>query len=326
MRILLGSVVVAILVLVVVASALAQTPATTVHKYDSYGFSVSLPSDCQPVSLGNLASAEMQEAYKSNGLAYVVLATSGQIPRGMSAHSAVNLAVQQISSQSAKMPGANVRLISASTGQGVSAQGFGMTVGDGGKGRSAGLPQEVVSQFGQSIYQAVVLIPVVDSPAVIGVVAVVGPSGRQGDIDSQLLQTVQTFTLARLGSAGSSGGARDVFTQRGTKGSKNAPAAPPQPDIKPFNTLVKGQIELVGVVKSTDASLKCVDMLVGQAVPFGGHGTMLSPPRLKRVYVKELAEDVKEGAVIVVVAGDTGPGKSVTADKLTVMDMSKIGL
>lgn len=296
---------------------------TTVHKYDWSGFSVSLPSTCQPVSLGNISSnAELQEAYQANGLAYLVLAISSTGSPALTAHAAVNLAVQSIAAAAAKVPGAYIHLISATTAQGASVQGFALTATDS-KGGTGKLPPEVKTLFGNSLYQAAVLAPVVESPAVIAVLAVVGPPSRQGNVDSQLQQTVGSFTLANPGAAGITG-THDVWSGPGSKGSKT-PAAPPQPDIKPFNVLKKGQIEFVGVVKSTDTINKSVDMLVGQAVPFGGHGTMISPPRLKRVYVKEIAEGVKEGAVIIVVAKDTGPGKSVTADTITIMDLSKLG-
>lgn len=328
MRILSGIVVVAVLVLMVGAAAVAQTATTTVHKYDSFGFSVSLPSTCQPVSLGNLGSgAELYEAFSGNGLAYIILAIRN-LPNNMSARTFMNMFSQALSTAMAKNPAVSFHALSATTGQGIPAQGFGMTVTETGKGVGK-IPPEVKSMFGSSVYQAAVLVPIVDTPAVLGAIAVVGPADKQGEIMSQVIAVAQTFSLGKPSDAGatisSSSGSRDIMTGTHSKGSKT-PVAPPQPDIKPFSELKKGQIELVGVVKSTDSAGKCVDMLVGQAVAFGGHGAILDPPKLKRVYVKEIAEGVKEGVVIIVVAKDTGPGKSVTAGTLTVMDMSKLGL
>lgn len=328
MRIILGMALVAVLMLVMVGAAVSQT--TAVHHYESFGFSVALPSDCQPVSLGSVApGAGLQEAFSSNGLAYIVIATSAGIPQGVTAHTAVNLAVQQINAAMSKVPGASAHLISATTASGEGVQGFGVAVSDSSRASMGKIPSEVKRMFGSSVYQAAVFVPVVDSPAVIAVIAVVGPSSREGEVAGKLMEVTRSFTIGKsgagTGSSTASPGSRDsgLTLKRGPK--SKTPIAPPQPDIKPISQLKKGQIELVGVVKSTDAAMKSLDMLVTQAVPFTGHGVMINPPRLKRVYVKEIAEGVKEGAVILVVAGDTGPGKSVTADTLTLMDMSKLG-
>lgn len=304
----------------------SQTTAGAVHTYESHGFSVSLPSTCTPVSLGNVGGgAALQEAYSANGLAYLVLAINPPIPKGMSVRTAVSMGIQQITSMSAKTSDASINLISAMTANGEGVQGFSTTVTESSRSTMGKIPPEVKAMFGSSVYQAAVIIPVKDSPATIAVIAVVGPAVRQGEIIGQLMQVANTFTTGKNAKAGTfTNGPRDVMGVAGR--GKKKPVAPPAPEVKSISELKKGQIELVGVVKSTDAAAKCVDMLVGQAVPFGRNGAILSPARLKRVFVNEIAADVKEGAIIIVVAGDTGPGKAVTADTLTVVDPSKLGL
>ena len=326
MRSLSKSVLLASLLLLCAVAALAETTAGAVHTYESYGFSVSLPSTCQPVSLGNIGGgAGLQEAYQANGLAYVVLGINIPIPKNMSVRTAVSMGVQQVSSMSSKIPGANVNLVSATTADGEPVQGFSMTVIESTRSTMGKIPPEVKALFGTSIYQAAVIVPVKESPATIGVIAVVGPSSRQGEVISQMMQVAATFTRGKSAVAGSfTSGSREVMTGASGKGSKGA-AAPPQPIVKSINQLKKGQIELVGVVKQTDAAHKSLDMLVSQAVPFGGNGVMINPARLKRIYVNAITEDLKEGAIIIVVGGDTGPGKAVTADTITVMDASKLG-
>lgn len=326
MRVLLG-LAVCIVVLSFAVSGLAETTPGTVHTYDSWGFSLSLPSTCQPVSLGNIGGgAGLQEAYSSNGLAYVVVGLNMDIPKNMNVRTAVSMGIQQVSATSHKNPGVNLNLVSATTADGEPVQGFGMTVTESTTSSMGKIPPEVKALFGSVVYQAAVIIPVKDSPATIGVIAVVGPSARQGEIISQMMQVAGTFTRGKSAVAGSfsSGSSEVIKGSGGPKGSKTT--APPQPQVKSINSLKKGQIELVGVVKSTDPVAKSLDMLVTQAVSFSGNGVIISPPRLKRIFVKQIAEGVKEGAIIIVVGGDTGPGKSVTADTLTVMDPSRLGL
>lgn len=315
MRVLSGICVVAVFVLMAGAGALAQGAGTAaVHRYDAYGFTVSIPAGAERIPMRDLGGGGMQEAYDSGGLGYVIIATSDVGARGMSARAALAMQMQVMDMIGPKVPELHYHSLTATTSQGVQAKGYAIT---GSAGKAGGrVPTEIASRYGSDLAVGLIAVPIVDNPALIGAVVVIGPVGRASEVDSQLIQVAGTIligkpTLARYG-VGANG--------------KNKTDVPLQPDIKPMSELKKGQIELVGVVKSTDAVGKCVDMLVGQAVPFGGHGAIIDPPRLKRVYVKEIAEGVKEGVVIIVVAKDTGPGKSVTADTLTVMDMSKLGL
>jgi len=317
MRLLSAIGLVAVLVLGLAGFAFAETTGK-VLKYDAYGFSVTLPAGSERIALEDLGGGGMQEAYQSGGLAYVIIATANVQPRGMSATAAVNMMAQMMDYIKSKDPSIPIHSLSGTTSQGVAAKGFGLTGNQGASEKARAMsrmPLEIARMFGSDAAVALLLVPVVEQPAMMGGILVVGPAARASECDSQVAQVVSTIVLSKP--------TRDAGLSV-RKGSKT-PAAPAGPEVKSINELKKGQIELVGVVKSTDSAGKCVDMLVGQAVPFGGHGAMLNPPRLKRVYVSEIAEGVKEGAVIIVVAKDTGPGKAVTADTLTVMDVSKMG-
>ncbi len=307
-------VVAAALVLSVGSAVFSQTG--LVRKYDAYGLGVTLPGGSERIALGDIGGGGLQEAYSSNGLAYIVIATTDVQPRGMGARAAIEMMVQLMNFMKSREPSIPLSMLSATTSQGVAAKGFGIH-GPVANTKSAysRVPAQIQAMFGSEIAVAIMLVPIVDNPALVGAILVVGPASRAGDVNSQATQVAGTFVISRPTAPQYSGVAG--------KGSKSA--APPAPEVRSITPLKKGQIELVGVVKLTDAAAKSLDMLVSQAVPFSGHGVILSPPRLKRVYVKEIPADVREGAIIIVVGGDTGPGKAVTADTLTVMDPSKLG-
>lgn len=312
MRVLCVVVLFAALVFGVAASAFAQTGMAL--NYDQYGLGVTLPADSERIPLGDIGGGGMQAAYKSNGLAYIVLASTEFGERGMGARASIEMMVQMLTVIKSKVPDFPVHPLTANTKQGMVAKGFGMSGRViSSKESWSRVPDEIRNMFGNEVSLGVLFVPIVDYPALVGAILVVGPTSRAGDIDSQATSLAGTLVVSRPTSP--------LFG--GAKGPKTA--APPAPEVKSLNQLKKGQIELVGVVKTTDAERKCVDMLVTQAVPFTGHGAIISPPRLKRVFVKDIAEGIKEGVIIVVIAGDTGPGKSVTADTLKLMDMSKMG-
>lgn len=92
------------------------------------------------------------------------------------------------------------------------------------------------------------------------------------------------------------------------------PAARPAP----VYTLKKGDIELIGEVKSVAADGKSLEMLVDTVRMPGTAPTKLNPPRDKKVTLVSAPEGVRAGARITVAGKNDGVGKPIKADYLAV--------
>ncbi len=310
----------AVIVLVAFGSvaALAQGSTPVKFRYLTYDFSVDIPSPYQPTKLSGESGGGLEQDYLSNGLLYIVLASDDVHPRDTSASTVIEMMCQIANWLSAGDPAANLHVISTETRQGLPARGFGVTAHDiGNQSKKVGLvttaPPEIKQMFGSEVYVAIALVPLNDLPAVAAAVGVVGPASRSREVENAAFRLAQTIVLANPAVALPAGVYAAISSEPGH-------AKPPAPVVKPFNELKKGEIELVGIVKSVDAKAKSLDLLVGRVAQCSSNGALLDPPRLKRVFADSIPADVKEEVVLVVVAPDTGQGKPVTARLMKVMD------
>lgn len=314
--------VLAALLLLAATGATAQNT-SGVLKYDTYGFSVTIPTPFERTTIPNTGQINgLLEAYRANGLIYAVFATDDIKPTGTTARAALNMLTSMMSQAAGKVPGMGLHTISSTSAQGVAAVGFGVRLDEatlkkaskGGMDWAAAIPAELRQLFGSDIYQAVAMVPANEKSRMIFGVGAIGPGSRSGEIDGEVTRVMRTLTMgAKAGTAGSQ-----------AKASSEAPTAVPAPTgTKAISVLSKGQIELIGTVSSLDQANKSLNMMVSQVTSFGQTPMILNPTRLKRVLAKALPADVKEGSKIVVVAGDSGVGKPVNAASIAVMEAAK---
>lgn len=314
------SILTAMVILLLIAATCATAQNGTVHKYDSYGVSVTLPGTCERMSLQVPAISGLIEAYKGNNLVYVVVITDDVQPKTMTARAALNTMVGMMNQIASKVPELGLHTISGSSAQGVSATGFAARVSESqikamGKNPMnyvAQMPPEIRQMFGSDVYQAVLLAPLTEKGRTVAGIAVIGAGSRSMDIDAEAMRVMGALSIGEKVAAAKPSGAKS-----GEASGTPAPAA------APLNTLKKGQIELVGTVSFVDKPGKSLNMMVSQVTSFGQPGVVLDPARLKKVFAKSIAAAVKEGVKIAVVAADSGVGKPVTAQILKVIEAAK---
>jgi len=305
-----------IMFLVVAAAFGAAVPAHAqdvgVVSYPNYGFSVTLPTPREPISLNLGRINGMVDSYKANNLVYVVFATDDIQPKDGTARQALNMMGSIMAAAASQMPDARLHSLSGSSAQGIAAVGFGARVtktmaikaGKSALDWAASVPAQLRSMFGDDMYQAALMVPATETGRMIFGVGIVGPSGQSAQVDSEVARVMQTLSV---------GGQSSPSPSAAT----TAPApAPPSA----LSRLKKGQIELVGTVSSIDKPGKSLNMVVSQVTSYGQPTVALSPARQKRVFVKTMPADVKEGCKIVVVAADSGVGKPVTAESVRVIE------
>jgi|GEM_PF-2058849 len=322
MRVRLLMAAIAVLVLIGATGAAAQD--ASVIQYDSYGFSVAIPTPYEQVSLPMGQINGMLQSYKSNGLIYVVFATDDIRPVGSTARAALNMLAPQMNQAAAKAPALGLHTISGTTAQGAAAVGFGARVSEaqlnaqlqaaqGNKSKksamdwSSAIPAELRQMFGNDIYQAALMVPLTEAGRMIAGVAVVGPGSRSGELDGVVMSLMSILSIGKPSISSTPG--------NGQSGVSATPAP-----MRSLSSLKKGQIELIGKVSSLDKPNKCLNMMVSQVMSYGQSPVVLSPARLKKVFAKSIPADVKEGSLIVVVAADSGVGKPVTAETVKVVD------
>lgn len=283
--------------------------------YSNYGFSVALPTPREQISLNLGQINGMVDSYKANNLAYVVFATDDIQPKGSTARQALNMMGSIMSAAASKMPEMGFHSLSGSNAQGIAALGFGSRVtktmvtkaGKSAMDWAMAVPAQLREMFGDDMYQAVLMVPATETGRMIFGVGIVGPGGQSAQVDAEVVRVMQTLSIGAQPSAASPA----VTT------------TPPPAPLKSLSQLKKGQIELIGIVSSIDKPGKSLNMMVSQVTSYGQSPVALNPPRQKKVFVKAMPADVKEGHKIVVVAADSGVGKPVTAQSIRVIESDR---
>ena len=304
----------AILVLIGATGATAQD--TGVINYDSYGFSVKIPTPYERVSLPLGQINGMLQSYKSDGLIYVVFATDDIQPKTGTARAALKLMVSVMNEAAAKAPALGLHTISGSSAEEVTAVGFAARVSEAqlkasqpttakksAMDWSTAIPAEIRQMFGTDIYQAVLMLPLSETGRMVAGVAVVGPGNRSGELDAVVMRLMNTLSI----------GKPTVSSTPGNGKSAELPSA-----------LKKGQIELIGTVSALDKPNKSLSMMVSKVTSYGQPSVVLSPERLKKVFASSIPDDINEGSKIIVVAADSGVGKPVTAETIKIVDSGEV--
>lgn len=308
----------AILMLIGAIGAAAQD--TGVLRYDSYGFSVTIPTPYERVSLPTAQINGMLEGYRSSGLIYVVFATDDIQPKGSTARAALNAMASMMSQMAAKALALGLHTISGTSAQGVVATGFAARVSEAqlkasqpktakrsAMDLSTAIPPEISQVLGNDIYQAILIVPFNETGRMVAGVAVVGPGSRSNELDAVVMRLMNTLSI----------GKPSVSSTPASGQSGESPAAAP---VKSLSALKKGQIELIGTVSALDKPNKSLSMMVSQVTSYGQPSVFLDPARLKKVFVSSIPAGIKEGSRIVVVAADSGVGKPVKAETIKVVD------
>lgn len=315
-RLLLG--LTAVLILLTATCAIARDDGAL--KFDSYGLSLSIPVPYDRMSMQLPPVNGLVEAYKSNNLVYVVIATDDIQPKNATARQALNLLSTMIGQAAAKMPALGLHAISGNSAQSKAAVGFGGKVDPNQVGTAktamdyaTQIPPELRQMYGSDIYQAVLMAPFTETGRMIVGVAVVGPGSRQQEIDSAAAQVMSTVTI----------GASAAAANAPKESCEAGEVAPAPVAVQPINQIEKGQIELIGTVKSIDKKSKSLGMMVSQVTSYGQLPVILNPARQKKVFVKSIPADVKKGTNVVVLAVDSGVGKPVKAVSIKAMEPNK---
>ncbi len=306
---------VAALVLLAATCAIAQS--TGEVRFDNYGLSVSLPVPYERMPMQLPAINGMVEAYKSNGLVYLVIATDEIQPKNATARQALNALTTMMSQVADKVPAMGLHTIAATSAQGKSAVGFGGKVIEN-QNKTAKtamdyatqIPPELKQMYGNDIYQAALMVPFTETGRMVAAVAVVGPTSQQMSIDAIAMRMMSSLTIGKPAAPK-------------PKDAADGGVAPAPVAAKVMNELKKGQIELIGTVSAIDKASKSLSMMVSHVTSYGQPSVVLNPARQKKVFVKSIPAGVKEGSSVVVLAADSGVGKPVKAESVKTMEPSK---
>lgn len=283
-----------------------------VATYPNYGFSIALPTPREPISLDLGQINGMVDSYKANNLVYVVFATDDIQPKDATARQALNMMGSITAAAASKMPETGFHSLSGSNAQGSAAAGFGARVaktmaarvGKSAMDWATAVPAQLRAMFGDDMYQAVLMVPTTETGRMIVGIGVVGPGGQSAQVDAEAVRVMHTLSIGNKSSA-----APTTVT-----------ITPAATTLKSLSRLKKGQIELIGTVISIDKPGKSLNMMVSQVTSYGQSTVALSPARSKKVFMKAIPADVKDGCKIVVVAADSGVGKPVTAESVRVIE------
>ncbi len=296
-------------------------PKTQTVRYDEWGFSVEVPASAVKNTIAPSQDSLLQEAYTSGETVFTIRLS--KTPSDSLASTTIEQALQSI--------------WSAGGGKGKATRWeVALAGGALAKGTTGPLPiaktpaRESVIQALRNVptSTSVAMLPIADDTSPILTISITGPKSKSAEIETlakfmafrvELTKRPvgePTATLPEPGVAPAVPDTKPATPPESGVVHSRRPAVPAQPKpapiVKPV-VLKKGEIELVGKVKSIDAAQNVMTVVVRQIrLPSTGI-VKFDTPRLKVVYYKTLPEGLRPESVVTVVGVNTGVGSPMTA-------------
>ena len=280
--------------------AATQIPKMKAVPYEAWAFQIEVPRTARRVSLPATEEVELWELYAYGDFVYIAKVV--KVPAGALTSTAIEQDIQAESNLFSKR-GPTKRWEMDSKR------------GDLFKGLSCwARPDEDIPEAavelgrvlrGRTGYMSAAWTPLKDEASPMLIVGVMGPKGRDNEIESLARFLVRGVTKTKAGASQPS---------KPTTPPPTAPKPPPAPPSRP--SLKKGDIEIVGVVESIAPDKKSLTLMADEVTLFGVNPLKLSTPRRKVVLLDKVPPGVSADARIVVIGRNKGVGVPIRADFL----------
>lgn len=167
---------------------------------------------------------------------------------------------------------------------------------------------------GRTGYVSAAWAPLQDDTGPMLIVGVIGPKGRDAEVDNYEKYFARMVTRTKPAIAPSTVPPAPVTLP---KPHSAAPKIESKAETKPLPALKKGDIKIEGVVESIAVDKRCLTLKAQQITLFGADPVALDPPRNKVVNVAAPAVGIAAGDRVVVIGKNTGVGKPMTAAALS---------
>lgn len=291
--------------------AVAQIPLMKTVPYDGWGIKLEVPAASRRVCIAAKDDVELWEMHVFGDFVYFVQVV--KVPANSLTSTAIEQDIQAQSNLGAKR-GATKRWETDSN-QGELFKGLSyFTKPDEDIPEAAVELRKVLR--GRTGFVSAAWAPLKDDSGPMLIVGVIGPKGRDSEIEGFANYLVDKTVKPKPG-APDEGKPATASTMPARP--HMAPLGAKPPVIKPsaassFPALKKGEIQIVGAVESISIDRKCITVSAEEITLFKSLPVKLNPPRRKVLLLNTLPERIASGARVVVVGVNTGVGKPMKAD------------